>query len=236
MSNADLPAPPPVMQENKKSNFALYLGIGCLGMVVLAVICVAIIGFGVQYAITSTVEAYTDDTPIEIPQVEISMADFDALSARVDEFKRATEVGDSDTPLVLSADDINAIMQRHPDWDGVGEYAYVSIDGETVSATVSIPVDTLMEGFMEGKYMNGSAGFNVLLRNGRLFVMLDTLTVKGNPIPDQFMTEIRKENLAKDIVNDPEVADTLARLESIEVADGVITLTPRKTADAGGAE
>ena len=58
----------------------------------------------------------------------------------------------------------------------------------------------------KGRYLNGKADLKASLFDGELIVHLDAIEVKGKPVPPEFMTEIRKQNIAKDAAKDKDVA------------------------------
>ena len=89
---------------------------------------------------------------------------------------------------------------------------------------VRVPLD-IFPGF-GGRYFNGSATFDVGLKNGRFSVFVIAATLKGEPVPESFIQGIRSENLAGEIHDDPDFEELVDKLDSIVVADGVITITP----------
>ncbi len=72
------------------------------------------------------------------------------------------------------------------------------------------------------------------LFDGELIVHLDALEVNGKKVPDEMMTEIRKQNIAKDAAKDKDFAAMLRKVQSLEIKDGKIILKVRaKPADSG---
>jgi hypothetical protein len=51
--------------------------------------------------------------------------------------------------------------------------------------------------------------------------------VKDRPIPEVYMEQIRKQNLAESINNDPRAAAALDRLKEIKVQDGKLVVVPK---------
>ena len=79
----------------------------------------------------------------------------------------------------------------------------------------------------KGRHLNGGTTLKVSLENGVLFVSPQSLVVKGKPVPEAFMAQIRGQNFAKDVGQSPQVAGAIRKLESIVVRDGTIAITPR---------
>lgn len=196
---------------------------GCLGLVVLALVG-GIAAYWAVNKVMTFVNDYTDDLPSELPVVEFAEAEAQALRDRVEQFGDVLEAGgDPPSPLELSADDINALVDSDPDWAQIGQ-VHVSIGpDDQLRGEVSIPLDDF--GF-EGRYFNGSVTLDVSLENGILIVRPSAAEVKGQPLPDEFIEALRTENMAKRAYEDPKIAAILQKLERIEVRDGKLVITP----------
>jgi hypothetical protein len=72
--------------------------------------------------------------------------------------------------------------------------------------------------------VNGAAAFRVSLDRGQLAVHLVSLEVKGQALPEDVMAQMRQENWAQGLSNDPRLGATISRLESLVVTNGVVTL------------
>ena len=99
---------------------------------------------------------------------------------------------------------------------------HVRIENGLVAGDVSVPTDAIPGG--KGRYFNGSATFDVSMDEGVLIVTLADADVNGQPVPAQVLEAMARENLAKDMYKDPEVAKALKRIDSVEVADDLIIL------------
>ena len=140
------------------------LGKGCMLFVIFVVLLAAaffIGGYvGVRYVVTST-------EPREIPQVETSVPEQQAVQTRWDEFKMAPQStpaettaqppppeGATPTPtpsnrIELTANDINQLISASRKLRGK---AFVSIDNNVARVQVSVPLEKV--GF-RGRYLNG---------------------------------------------------------------------------------
>ncbi len=83
----------------------------------------------------------------------------------------------------------------------------------------------------KGRYLNGNATFNLSFQDGRLSVTPQTILVKGEPLPEVYLQEIRKQNLAVAFTNDPGAAAVLKGLEEIQVKEGKLVIAPRNSSD-----
>jgi len=210
-------------QTQKGSGMKTCMLVGCSLVFVLFVIVGVFVYIGVKGVFDKYVEKYTDVQARDLPRVTLSEEAIEAVIERADKFAEGVKGDRLTEPLVLSSDDINALIQHHPNWKGLSDKVYVSLEEDKIQGEVSIPLEE-MSSMLKGRYLNASAVFTVSLMNGRLLVFLDSAEVKGQPIPEPFMQEMRKENLAKNVASDPNMGPVIEKLESIEVIDGKLTI------------
>jgi hypothetical protein len=204
---------------------------GCIIASVLAVMMLVLIGIAayVAYrAVTQAVDQYTSTTPIELPKVEMPDEQRKAVKDRFDGFRKAVEAGTPTEPLVLTSDDLNVLISQDEDLNGK---VYVAVEGDEVKGKVSIPLDKLGIGMVRGRFLNGEADFKASLQGGVLIITLDAVEVNGLKVPEPMMTELRKQNLAKDMYKDQKSAEMIRKFESLEVKDGKITIKVRAKPD-----
>ncbi len=200
---------------------------GCVISGVLAVLVIVLLGIGAYLAsrwFSGFIEEWTSPAPAELPRAELSEDAQKATKERVDAFRKALDEGTANEPLVLDSDDLNALIESNPDFRGK---VFVRVEGDKLKGQVSIPLEKLQLGILKGRYLNGEAEFKALLSDGILIVTLDSLIVNGKTPPEQFLAEMRKQNLAKDAYSNPKHAEMLRRFESLKIRDGKVILTPR---------
>jgi hypothetical protein len=222
------PEPPQALPRQRGCFFY-----GCIIALVLAVlmaILLAVVGYFLYRTLNQLVDQYTSTTPRVLPKVEMPAEQVKTLKDRVEAFRKAVESGTPTEPLVLTSDDLNGLIEENPDLKGV---IYVKLDGDQVKGQVSIPLDKLNFGMVRGRYLNGEADFKASLSDGVLIVTIESVEVNGQKLPEQFITELRKQNVAKDAYKDEKTAQMIRKLESLEVKDGKIILKVR--AKAGSA-
>ena len=201
---------------------------GCIIAVVLVVLVVAIAlmgGYYVYHRLTQAVLPYTSEAPMELPKVELTEAQSEAIRQRFKEFKQALDTGKPVEPLILTADDINCLITDDPNFKG---HVFVTIEDDKLKGQVSIPLDAfLLVPAFRGRYLNGSAELKVALVNGILVVTADSIEVKGKPLPPKTMAAMRGQNLARNAANNPQNAKVLGKLDSIQIKDGKVIVTAR---------
>lgn len=193
---------PPAVPEKKPKGCLFY---GCLTAVILAIVGGVGGYFLVKYAFDKIVEvvtANTDPTPMELPKSTLPDADYSPLEQRVDAFGQALDAGQATPPLSLTAEEINALIARHPGWDLLRDHVHVQIDGDQLRSDLSIPIGDLLGhvpglGNLKGRYLNGKASLKVACVGDVLVVALQSLTVRGEPVDEEIMRELRKQNLVE---------------------------------------
>ena len=214
MSDPTQPAP------TSKGRGCLFYG--CLTCVVLLLIAVLGVFLTVRY-VKNQINSYTDSAPVTLPKVQVSDAEFKELQERVKTFGDAMEQGKPTEALVLTERDINAFITKNPEAKEISDKVYVSLEGDQVKGQVSIPLSRL--GWLgKGRYLNGEATFKVSLENDELVVNITDVQVKGKPLPETFMKQMRQENLAREVANDPKNARAISKFESIQIQDSRVTV------------
>jgi hypothetical protein len=204
-------------QTPKKRGCLFY---GCLTAVILTVVVAAGVYFAARYFMNQ-IARFTQATPMTLPMVEMAPEDLSKLRARVEAFKQTVADQKAVAPLVLTEQEINALIGSDPDFAELKGKVYVALPGDEVKGQVSIPLQT---GPLKGRYLNGEATFQVSLANGVLFVMVKSMQVGNDPLPEAFMQGFRQQNLAQGVNADPQKAAALSKLETIEVKDGKLTI------------
>jgi hypothetical protein len=200
---------------------------GCIIASIMAVLTAIVVGVGAFFAyrlLNQLVDQYTSTTPLELPKVEMPPEQRTALKDRIEAFRKAVDAETPTEPLVLTSDDLNALIDENEELKGK---IYVKLEGDEVKGQVSIPLDKLGLGMMRGRYLNGEADLKASLSDGVLIVTLDSIEVNGKRPPDDMMKGLREQNLAKDVYKEEKNAKLIRKLESLEVKDGKIILRVR---------
>lgn len=196
---------------------------GCLTVIALMVVGVLVTGFATFQFYKGQLTKYTSDTPKDLPVVELPAEEVAAIEQKIEAFKEQVEEGADSDELVLTAEDINALIAKEEKLRGK---VFVRIEDSKIGADVSIPTDGIPGG--KGRYFNGSVRVNVELEDGVLMVTIDEAEVNGLPVPEVIMEGLRQENLAKEMYKDVDAAKRLARIEKIEIGNDRIVLKVRK--------
>ena len=199
---------------------------GCITSLVLLVIVLGALLAGLHY-VKKMVNRFTDNKPMELPTLQMSKAEIDQVKQRFEAFQKEVREQRATKPLVLTADDINALIASSSDPQALKGKLYVSLEGDQVKGEVSVPLHEVGLSMFKGRYLNGSATFNLGFREGVLIVTPGTLNVKGNPVPEAYMQEIRKQNFAASLTNEPAAAAVLHGLQDIQVKESKVLILPK---------
>ncbi len=181
---------------------------------------------GVKGFLSEITEKYTSVKPMNLPTLDASKEEVVTTMERVDTFTNALKGNTNPEPLTLTSRDINVLIQNHPEWNEMAGKVYVTIEGDQVMGQISIPLGEMLDMF-KGRFLNGSALFNVGMESERLLLFINSAEVGGKAIPEEIMNGLRAKNLAEKSYEKPEVVEMLKKLESITVKDGRMIITPK---------
>ncbi len=182
---------------------------------------------GVLYA-KHVVNQLTDAQPAKLPTVQLPEIQMFQLHDRVDTFRDSVRDGDPTPPLALSADELNALIETDPAFAALKDHLFVMINGSELGAQISFPAEDLGLVRLRGRFVNATGVFDVGLTNNELSVMVESLSVKGKPLPTHIMRQIMGRNLAEKLNQDPKTVAGLKKLKAIEVKEGRLVVTARK--------
>ncbi|MDC0357646.1 hypothetical protein OAO01_02440 [Oligoflexia bacterium] len=217
----------PVKEEKKKKGCFYY---GCITSIVLLVIIFLLGVWGWQKLTGAVVEAvmpYTDSQPRTLPTVNVDPAEYEAVSAKIADFEAALD-SNMQAELILNSAEINSMIASDEQLKPLRNHLFVGIEGNDIVGEVAVPLDDIpMLNGLEGRYLNGFARFEVSLKEGILFVNIENLEVKGEPLPDDIMGQLRNQNLGKELYENEESVKYIKQFESIEVRDGQLIIRAR---------
>jgi hypothetical protein len=187
------------------------------------------LGVGGYYYLQGQVATYTTSAPRELPVVAYTEAESRALSQRLEFFGEELQADRQADSFVLTAADINAILGEQP---GLRGKIFIRVDQGRLAADVSIPLEDLPVALGSGRYFNGTFSVKVSLENGELIVHLDQAEVNGKKLPELILAPLRRENLAKDLYQDPKLAALIRKFDRVIIEDDKIVLVPSENRSA----
>ena len=211
---ANLSYTPTVSGPEKKNSGCGCFGIGC-GLLVLALI----IGCGIGYWIFSSIRGLTSETAREIPVVQGSDEEWEALQKKLADYRADNKAGRA-ASLQLSDREINMLIDRHPAFARLKNRAFVQIADGSLLAQVSFPIDEV-PGF-NGRFLNGDAKFKIEITEGVFRLKAEEL--KAGKIT--FPAELLKfgENFVNQVMDEPSSREALNKFKSVKFEGNSIIL------------
>lgn len=222
-----MPNPEPVPQKKRGCFFY-----GCITCVILLIVVIIGVFVAVKYAVNfgrRMVAEYTDTSPMTLPKEEMPADQLKQLQERVKAFGAAMDSHSNTPPLALTGPEVNELINTSPDLAQFRNHFYVTLEGDEIKGEVSMPLDgitQLRKLNVSGRYLNGTGTFKAGVTNGNLFLSIQSLEVKGKPLPGNIVTALQQQNLAEKFNNGQNNA-SLQRIESAQVKDGTLIVTPK---------
>ncbi len=224
MTDLTEPVPPP---RTKKPRGCLFYG--CITAVALFLL-VGVGGyFAVRYGLqklVASVEPYTDATPMQLPESTMGDSDYGELEQRVAAFAAATPAAAGTPPLVLTSDDINTLIDRHPAWQALRGRLHVSLQGDVIEAKVALPLDMLDNlpwlSELKGRYVNATVAMHASFDDETLVTSLRSVQVKGEDLPPDLLQALKGQRIER--FTEPQAQDLRRRIESFRVEGGLLTI------------
>ncbi|MBN8550493.1 MAG: hypothetical protein J0M12_14355 [Deltaproteobacteria bacterium] len=214
------PSLSPLPPQKKKRGCLFY---GCLSVFILLVLAAVGGYYGFKYFVSNVVETYSAGTQLALPAVPTSKVDVKELEGRVDAFINGIKTGSGPKQLVLTTDQVNALIINHPD-SPFKDSLRVGIKENALTGQLSYPLAAF--GF-PGRYFNGEGEFSVKMENGILEVSVASLTVRGVAVPEQVLSSLNEKNLAAKLYEDPKSLETMKKIEQIKLSAGQILIERR---------
>jgi hypothetical protein len=210
--------------EKPKRHGCLFWG-GIIAGILLLLALLA--GYAVYHYAHHLVDEYTDTKALEMPAVHLSGTEITNLQKRVQNFDTAIKADKPVNPLILTADEINALIADSTKTNSSAPRLYFSFNEDRVQAQLSVPTDGFGLRMLKGRYFNGSGDFALSLHDGHLMLNVKSLSVKGKPLPEQFMQSLRTQNFADAWTNDVELNQALAKLQEVKIQNGELIVVPK---------
>ncbi len=168
---------------------------------------------------------FTEDQqdPVPVPGLESHAAEVNHLNSKLETFR--TDAGNRrPARLALSPLEINlAIAAFDAFKDLRGTFAVRSLDDDRLHIAISFP---LRGSPLEGgyRYLNGTMIASPRLDGGELVLDIERIETSGAGVPDGFIGQMSPYRLTERYRDHPALGPWLARLSSVEVADGAVRL------------
>lgn len=207
-------------------------GCGCLGggCILALVICGLLVAALVWGAVSTYygLKDMTATTAKPVPVYEATPEEYAAVNTKVKAFQEAYDAG-IDATLSVSADEINTLIARDPDWSALRNHVFVTINGQRIAAQMSVPLSSIKA--FEDRYYNGEVSMSFVTEKGNVRPEAVSVRSGNSEFPTWLVRLISskewlesmappKENKASAVAGD---------LQAVEIKDEKITIKARKT-------
>jgi hypothetical protein len=224
--NADAPDAPPLPPAQPKKRGCFFYG--CLtGIILMVVLLVGglIVTKIVLGRVNQYIAQYSDPSPVALPKTELSMDEMKTVLERVTVFSAALDARSNAAPLVLTAPQVNALLDARPELAAFKGQYFISFEGDKAKAQISLPLDKIKFPGLDttGRFFNGSGTFDVSISDGLLYVYPNSLEVKGKPIPPEVFVQFQRANLATNANKGPNT-NIFQEIDSIQVTNNTLVI------------
>jgi hypothetical protein len=216
--------------ESRGTGCGTRILLGVFAVAAVAMLAMIALAFIIPRAIDRAVETYTDAAPLPVRGEPLPPEEREELDARVDEFAEALDANEPTEPLVLTEEELNAVLAEEIDEEDGSIYLEL-IPGQ-VRAQVSLPIKAELPlgpwaRDLTGRYLNGTALVDLRLNAGRLDFTIREFDVKGHKLPGYAVDALQKELERTGVFEDDDVTDYLQRVSELRIEPGRIVLIPR---------
>lgn len=214
----------------ERGNCFLY---GCVTLVILAILGGLVAFLSYRYLVLQIRDKYTEAEPTSLPTVEMPADEVQSLIDRVDQYAKDLRAGNPLPPLTLTQDQVNALLQNQPDVKGeFGGHVYVTFEGDNkVKCQLSVPMDWIPG--LGGRYFNGTGTFETQIQDGRFTIFLESAEVKGEPVPEAQVAQLKSKNFAEDLFSNPDARKLIDNVKSLSITGDKVTIVPVHESESG---
>src|SRR3954471_6536216 len=189
---------------------------GCLTVLILGFLCLAIVGVGGWLFYKKTFNNLTSTAPADIrvePPTPAQIKTAEESRTRMDEAIARNQ----ETTVEFTGPEINYLLQQNSDWDFLRGRTRIDIADSTMTVALSAPLDVMPWPGLKGRYFNGNLRFSMTYTSDQFQVEIIPAEANGNQFPssllssfnssfndsinDEFRKEVRKNNRESEFWN-----------------------------------
>jgi hypothetical protein len=218
------PSAPPGVPEKR--------GLGCFGWgcAVLVVLLLLIGGLiaGISYFGYSKISNLTSTAPTTVRTYDGGDTVYQSAIQKTNTFDQAVQ-RDQPATLELSADEINTLIARDPDFTKYQIRAFVTMTGDHGDMQISLPTNLIPYGLIKDRYLNVEAEFTPAFdpSTKALNFTLHTFKFGGGSVPPAQLTTVQNNLnplLNTQLQNSDAAKQILDRAQVIEIRDGKLII------------
>src|SRR5258706_365721 len=144
---------------------------GCLTLAILTLLAGIGAWLAARYAFKSVsglINQYTSTNPVPIETVAISQTELKSLQDGVASFAQTLNGQKGSRELILTANEINALIQNDPQYRDLKDKLYVMLEDDQIKGKLSMPLDDIGPLKLKGRYLNGTTTMTVAVEGAPL--------------------------------------------------------------------
>ncbi len=206
---------------------------GCLTMLILMLLLASAAVFAAYKFTTYAIAKFTDAAPLAYAAQNFSPETAAATRRKIEAFSLLLEQQPEPATLALTQDELNAFLLSSQGMTQNDVQAEVELHDNRIAGKISLPLDNILPFSLgKGRYVNGAAGLNAFTRDGKLFVFLKSLEVKGQQVPAYIMKELGSVNLAEQQAKQSTENETQTpefEVMQLRIQEGQISISMKKS-------
>ena len=212
---------------------------GCLAIIIFVTAAVLLSAAAAAYFYKKTINQFTSPQPQNVQRVP-SSDQLRRATANLDRLREAV-VNDREETIYFSAEELNALIARHPDFAALRGRIAFALDNSLVTLELSAPLDTLRLPGLKGRWFNGTTCFAFDYAAGEFTFLPKSAKAAASRIPDWLVTSEFGSGFRRSfsrsfsrgfhdsVQKNPQAATFWSRIKSIRVEGDKLVVKTQKT-------
>lgn len=162
---------------------------GCLTLLILGFILMAGMIGTTWYIFRKAADTLTSREPIDLQIASPDEAQVRAAERSVTRVKTAIATG-QETTVAFTAADLNALLDRDPDFSELRGRTRIDIANSTMTITMSAPLDEIPWARVRRRWFNASVTLSFAYEFGIFGIDIKSAEANGHQLPDFFLSNL----------------------------------------------
>ena len=160
---------------------------GCLTVLVLGFLCLAVVGVSGWYFYKKTFNNLTSTAPADVraePPSPAQTKSADEAAARLDE----TIARNQESTIEFTGPELNYLLSRQADLSWLRGRSRIEIADSTMTVALSAPLSSLPWPGLKDRWFNGTLRFSMTYASGTFQLEIISAEANGNEFPSSFLS------------------------------------------------
>jgi hypothetical protein len=206
---------------------------GCLTVLVLGFLGLAILGVSGWFLYKKTVNNLTSTEPADIrvdPPTPAQIKTAEESKTRLDE----AIARNKETTVEFTGPEINLLLQRNSDWDFLRGRTRIDIADSTMTVALSAPLDVLRWPGLKRRYFNGTLRFSMTYASDQFELEIISAEANGNQFPSSLLSSFNSsfndsmnDEFRKELHQNNRESEFWTHVKSIVLKDDKLVITTK---------